>query len=490
MARILLRMDHFADDIQKQYVDFPEERFIGKYEFLNPIVFVRDPELIKKITIKDFEHFLDRRVIIDENIDSFFGSSLFALKGQKWKDMRSTLSPVFTSSKIRVMVPFMVEVGDQMIQALKAKIKDSGVDHIDIDAKDLTTRYANDVIATCAFGLKVDSHMHQDNDFYLKGKEASNFSYIQILKLFGFAAFPKLMAILKLSIFPDKTTNFFKNLILGTMRNREEHNIIRPDMIHLLMEAKKGKLTHDDKNTLDADAGFSTVEESSVGKKTTDRVWSDNDLVAQAVLFFIAGFETVSSVMSLTLHELALNPDVQEKLAQEIKDNEIDNNGKFDYTSIQKMKYMDMVVSEILRLWPPAVAFDRLCIKDYNLGKPNSKATEDYIIRKGEGLGIPVYAFHRDPNLFPNPTKFDPERFSDENKHKIQPFSYMPFGLGPRNCIGSRFALCEMKVMLYQMLQHMEVLPCEMTCIPTQLSNESFNLRIKGGHWLRLRIRS
>ncbi|KAM3966423.1 cytochrome P450 9e2-like [Aphomia sociella] len=490
MGRISLRIDHFGHDIHRHYKAFPGERFVGRYEFLAPSIMVTDIDLVKKITIKDFEHFLDHRKLVDENNDPFFGRNLISLKGQEWKDMRSTLSPAFTSSKMRLMVPFMVEVGDQMIQSLNAKIKNSGVGYIDMDAKDLTTRYANDVIASCAFGLKVDSHMTENNEFYVKGKEATTFSFFQILKLFGFVSFPKIMTRLNFRIFSEDTSGFFRDLVLSTMRNREERNIIRPDMIHLLMEAKKGKLTYDEKTAQDADAGFATVEESSVGKKTINRDWSDNDLIAQAVLFFIAGFETVSSVMTFLLHEMAVNPEVQEKLAQEIKENEIKNNGKFDYKSIQEMTYMDMVISEILRMWPPAMALDRVCIKDYNLGKPNNKATKDYIIRKGESLSIPVWAFHRDPNFFPNPTKFDPERFSEENKHKIQPFTYMPFGMGPRNCIGSRFALCEVKVMLYQLLQHMEVTPNEKTRIPAELSTDSFNIRIKGGHWIRLKPRT
>lgn len=149
-----------------------------------------------------------------------------------------------------------------------------------------------------------------------------------------------------------------------------------------------------------------------------------------------------------------------------------------------------MVVSESLRLWPPAFLADRLCTKDYNMGRPNDKSTKDFILKKGDSINVPVAAIQRDPKYFPNPLKFDPERFSEENKHKIQPFTYMPFGLGPRNCIGSRFALCEVKVMVYQLVQHYVLMPCEKTTIPCELTKESFNLRIKGGHWLRFKPRT
>lgn len=154
---------------------------------------------------------------------------------------------------------------------------------------------------------------------------------------------------------------------------------------------------------------------------------------------------------------------------------------------VLKLFYTNL--TEVLRLWPPAVGTDRQCAKDYNMGKPNSTCTQDYIIRKGEAVIIPVYAIHRNPEFFPDPLKFNPERFSDENKHKIKPLTYIPFGIGPRNCIGSRFALFELKVMIYNLLQQFVVSPCEKTPIPVKLLKGSFNLKIEGGHWLRFTVR-
>ncbi|XP_050346010.1 cytochrome P450 9e2-like isoform X1 [Nymphalis io] len=404
--------------------------------------------------------------------------------------MRSTLSPAFTSSKIKLMLPFIEEVGEQMIRTLKMKIKESD-GFIDVDCKDLTSRSATDVIASCAFGLKVDSQTEKNNQFYEKGKSASTFKLRQMLLFFTLSACPFLVKVFKITIFSNKTRDFFIDLVLSTMKDREARSIIRPDMIHLLMEAKKGKLSHDEKGSddINQDTGFATVEEPSIGKKTIDREWSDIDLVAQAVLFFIGGFESVSTSMSHTLRELALHPEIQERLAKEIKEHHAKNDGKLNFNSIQNMTYMDMVISEVLRLWPPAVALDRLCTKDYNMGKPNDTTEKYFIMRKGEVLWIPVWCFHRDPKYFPNPNKFDPERFSNENKHKINPMAYMPFGLGPRNCIGSRFALCEMKTLLYQILLHLKVSSSEKTVLSGRLANDSFNIRLAGGYWFRFKIR-
>ncbi|CAH1645268.1 unnamed protein product [Spodoptera littoralis] len=480
--------EHIGLDLARTYNSFPNERFVGKLQFLKEAILIRDPELIKKMTVKDYEYFLNHPNTGPP--ESFFSKLLFFMKGEEWKEMRSTLSPAFTSSKIRLMVPFMEEVGDQMILNLKKKIENSKDGYVDIECKDLTTRYANDVIASCAFGLKVDSHNDENNQFYSMGKILSSFSLAKILLYMILVNIPYVMEILDWDFIPKSTQRYFKSLVLETMKNRELQGIVRPDMIHLLMEAKKGKLKHEDDKSSDDGAGFATVEESLVGKKAiTNKVWTDEDLVAQAFIFFVAGFESVSSSMSFLLHELALNPDVQERLIQEIREHDEKNGGKADFTSIQSMKYMDMVVSEVLRKWPPFVIIDRECTKDYNLGKPNDSASREFVVQKGAELWIPTYAFHRDPQYFPDPEKFDPERFSDENKHKIKPFTYMPFGSGPRNCIGSRFALCEIKVIAYQLLRHVELSPCEKTCIPAKLSTDSFNLKLEGGHWLRFRLR-
>ncbi|XP_050345938.1 cytochrome P450 9e2-like isoform X2 [Nymphalis io] len=492
MLRVILRRDTLADDLDRIYYTFTKERFVGKYEFIKPTLIIRDLELVKKITVKDFEYFLDHRGFVDEKVEPLFARNIFVLKGEEWKDMRSMLSPAFTSSKIKLMVPFMEEVGKQMIQAINKKINESNTGAIDVDCKDLTTRFSNDVIASCAFGLKVDSFTDEKNKFYEMGKTATTFKLRHMLLFCFLAAFPSLSKKLKVTLFSKSTTDYFKELVLGTMRDREARNTIRPDIIHLLMEAKKGQLVHDDKeeNANQKDTGFATVEESFVGKKTNNRVWSDIDLVAQAVLFFIAGFDTISTVMSFALHELAVHPEIQERLVQEIKNHNLKNGGKLDFTSIQRLTYLDMVTSEVLRLWPPGYALDRICVKDYNMGKPNSDATEDFIVRKGELIAIPLWCFHHDPKLFPDPMKFYPERFSEENKHNINPAAYMPFGLGPRNCIASRFGLCELKVLLYQIMLHIEISPSVKTCLPAKLSTESFNPRLVGGHWLQFKIRN
>jgi cytochrome P450 family 9 len=129
--------------------------------------------------------------------------------------------------------------------------------------------------------------------------------------------------------------------------------------------------------------------------------------------------------MAFMAYELIANPDAQKKLQAEIDEVNDQLEGKMvNYDVIQNMKYMDQVVCETLRKWPAAPLIDRLCVKDYEIEYDDKKFT----IENGKNFYIPIYAIHHDERYFKNPEKFDPERFSDENKANIDPDTYLPFG--------------------------------------------------------------
>lgn len=113
------------------------------------------------------------------------------------------------------------------------------------------------------------------------------------------------------------------------------------------------------------------------------------------------------------------------------------------------MKLNEMVVNETLRKWPPLPFGMRECNKDYKLNLGDGKIID---IKKGDNFLIPFYSIQHYPKYFENPSKFDPYRFSDENKHNIVPGSFLSFGYGPRLCLGSRLALLEVKLVLFTIL--------------------------------------
>lgn len=242
--------------------------------------------------------------------------------------------------------------------------------------------------------------------------------------------FPKFAQMIKMNVFNKSISQFFKRIFLTTMEFREKNNIHRPDMINIMMQVREGSLKHQiDENQKGITDGFATVEESDVGKTFVNRQWNDSELLAQCFLFFFAGFDTTSTMLTFAAYELVANPDIQQKLYEEIADmNEQLDGKRISYEAIQKMQYLDQVICETLRKWPPAIQFDRICVKDYVYDDGNLK----FKIDKGSDMVVSVLGVQRDPKYFPNPDKFDPERFSEGNKHNIVPNTFLPFGIGPR----------------------------------------------------------
>lgn len=155
--------------------------------------------------------------------------------------------------------------------------------------------------------------------------------------------------------------------------------------------------------------------------------------VSNSLLFFLAGFETSSTLLSFLGNELALNPEIQDKLCREIDEAaQSMKTEKLTYELLQSLKYLDCVISECLRKWPPAMITDRVCNKEITFLVDGQTIT----MKERQQLWIPIYGLHMDPKYFPHPEKFDPERYNEENVGKIVPGSYIPFGIGPRNCIG------------------------------------------------------
>jgi len=156
-----------------------------------------------------------------------------------------------------------------------------------------------------------------------------------------------------------------------------------------------------------------------------------------------------------------------------------------NYEQIQGLKYMDQVMCETLRKWPALLVTDRICVKDY----PFDYSGKNFTFEKGLSIMIPIYGFHMDPLYYPEPTKFDPERFSDENRSRIDPDTYLPFGLGPRSCIGSRFALMEIKTVFFYLLLNFSIEVTEKTQIPLKFTANPIGFKPEHGVWVALKPR-
>lgn len=493
--RLMMKKTSFHEFIVSIYNKYPLVKVFGMLDTMTPVFVVRDPELIKRIGVKDFDHFANHRPAFGNSDDThskaLFSKTLVALNDQRWRDMRATLSPAFTGSKMRQMFDLIVECSTNMVQYYNSEIRSNGGVPREYEMKDVFTRFANDVIATCAFGIKVDSMKNAENDFYTNGKKMMAFNRPTVMfRMIGFRVVPKLMRWLDMDLFDREQNDFFTEIIRDTVRTREAQGIIRPDMVNLLMQARKGALKHQKAvEEREEVKGFATVEESEVGQTQVSKgmQMTEMEMVAQCLIFFLAGFDTVSTCLTFLTHELTINRDVQDKLYEEILETSKSlNGGQLTYDAVQGMRYMDMVVSEALRMWAPAPATDRLCIRDYVVDDGDRLK---FTIDKGTVVFIPIAGLHHDPKYYPNPSKFDPERFNEENRDKINPSTYLPFGIGPRNCIGSRFALMEVKAIIYYMLLEFSFERTPNTQVPLQLGKGFAGMRTEKGVFVEFRPR-
>jgi cytochrome P450 family 6 len=153
------------------------------------------------------------------------------------------------------------------------------------------------------------------------------------------------------------------------------------------------------------------------------------EIAAQAFLFYIAGSDTSSSLVAYTLYELTLNPELMERVKTEISEVLAGNNNEITYDCLQEMKFLDLCIQETLRKYPGLPILNRICTKDYVI--PGSS----YTIKEGTSVIISLLGQHRDPAYFPDPESYIPDRFSKEHPNYVAD-AYIPFGDGPRNCIG------------------------------------------------------
>ncbi|XP_076679139.1 putative cytochrome P450 6a14 [Andrena cerasifolii] len=440
-----------SDYLRKLYEQYRNEQMIGMFVRRTPVLVLRDADLIKDVLIRDFSKFADRGVPVHDKMEPL-SPHLFNLEAERWRPLRTRLSPVFTSGKLKEMFPLILECADNLEEYLE-KVVAKGEP---VECRELTAKYTTDVIGSCAFGIETNALSDKESEFRRMGRMvfANNFS--QIIRFRFRQAMPWLYNLLGYVLPPTEITTFFTKVIVDTMNYRTQNDVVRPDFVNMLLELKK----HPDK-----------LENI----KLTDTL-----LTAQAFVFFIAGFETSSTTMSNALYELALNTDVQDKLRKEIAEHYEKNNGELKYDHVKDMTYLDLVFRETLRKYPPGAFLLRKSMCDYTFN--GTKVT----IPKKTFVWIPVLGIHRDPKVYPNPDAFIPERFDDDAVAARNPMHYMPFGDGPRNCIGARFAVYQSKVGLIKILRNHKVEVCEKTMIPYVIDPTAFILSPKEGIYLKI----
>ncbi|XP_050078000.1 probable cytochrome P450 9f2 [Anopheles maculipalpis] len=475
---------HAVDVASEGYYMFPDTRISGVFMLRTPAYLVHDPILFKEMAIKDFDHFTDHVAEISVEHDPLLARSLFFTRGARWRHHRSGLSPAFTGSKMRNMFALVAKsAGD----AMERLVVFSRGKPFTMELRDLYSKLGNDAMTSISFGVEVDSLTDPDNEFFLKGKRLAKVDGLPGLKMLMTTILPGLFKFLRLGVLYKDVNEFYQEAVATNIRYREKDYIKRPDFIHLLLQARKNQLNNEQSEDDDElqSAGFSTAETHRMERDTsTEKLqWRDVDITAAAASFFFGGIESTTTLLCFASYELAVNRDIQARLKIEVDNarQELEDGKTPTYEVLQKMKYLDMVVSETLRRWAPFGLTNRRCTKDYTF--TNTDGTK-ITIERGLNISIPLKSFHLDEKFFPDPLRFDPERFANPNQ--INQDAYVPFGTGLRNCIGSRLALMQAKCFLFYMLSNFTIQPGAKLTIPITLDETSAGLNAKHGFWMNL----
>ncbi|XP_044761017.1 probable cytochrome P450 6a14 [Coccinella septempunctata] len=461
---VTLQKEAFSTGTLKLYKKYKSKgaKHVGLYFLWETMYMPIDVDLVKSIMQVDFQHFVDRGVYVNEKADPL-SAHLFSLEGKKWKLLRNKLTPTFTSGKMRMMFETLVECTKGLGKVMDEEMGEA------VDIKDILGRFTTDVIGSCAFGLNCNSLENPKSEFREKGKAVFEKDFWENLKEVILFLAPNFMKKLNISLTPKDVSDFFLNVVKDTVAYREKEGVVRKDFLQLLIQLKnKGKLVDDEKV---AEENI-TDEENSI---TLD------EICAQAFIFFEAGFETSSTTMTFSLYELSKNKEIQEKARDEVRRVLERHQGKLTYDAAMEMRYLEQIINETLRKYPPLPVLNRICTKEYRV--PGT----DLVLEKGQRLMIPVIGIQSDPEYYPEPEKFDPDRFSEENKKNMKPYTFLPFGDGPRVCIGARFGMMQTKVGLAALLLNYDFEVSEKTKEPIDFEPKSFVMLTKGDVWLKYR---
>ncbi|KAE8737515.1 Cytochrome P450 CYP6 [Frankliniella occidentalis] len=456
-AFMITRSKSFSTAFMDFATPYKENGYCGVYQFGQPLLLVWDPEMVKQVVTKDFSSFHDRGLPSHEHDP--LSQHLFNLSGTKWRNLRNRLSPSFTSGKLKLMFPLMRDIGDELNRQVTLDAKKTDSHEVEISA--LLSRYATDVIGSVAFGIQCNCLRDQQNEFLEMSKKLFRQSPAQLARLLLELIHPKLGGLLPIKWVFSRVHHFFVNLIKDTVEYREKNNVERNDFVQLMMQLRTEDLAHvDPENHIELTYGV---------------------MAAQGFVFFIAGLDNVANTISFALNKLSVDPELQQKLADEVRGVLRQHDGELTYAALKQMDLLNRVLLEAMRLWSPVGMLIRKCNATTKVG--------DVVVDKGQMVFVLTQVAAMDENQFPEPQRFDPDRHTREAKDARHPYAFSPFGEGPRNCIAERFALLEMRLALALLIRDFVFTPGPRYEPEVELDQKSFFPRPKNGFHLQVAAR-
>ncbi|XP_011172178.2 cytochrome P450 6j1-like [Solenopsis invicta] len=453
MLSVVCMKTDIANFIWKIYNDNNDASMVGIYDFTTPLLMIREPRLLRTVLQVNFSSFSENCIDIDPKLDPLLATNPFALSGEKWASGRKRFTYAFSSMRLKLLLESVKNVCATFENYINEQL--SNVEKAEFELKDLFSRYTAQVTAAAGFGI--DGHCFDDNKKDVSFRKIGQAIFEPSLRnkmayILGILI-PSFNKIFKVGFIQKHVDQYFRALVADLMEQRRRDKIPRNDFLHLMAELERAE---GDKLDIETVTGY-------------------------ALSFIVDGNESTSSVMSFFGFYLASYPEVQEKLREEVMSVLKRYDGKITYEGLREMTYMDQVFNETMRMIPAGIPIKKRCTEEFEL-----KGSDGLVCRvqPGTEILIPVQALHRDPQYWENPEEYDPERFSSDRKQSIERFTYLPFGEGPRMCVGMRMAQLQVKAGLTIILRKYKLELSPKTQIPLKMIPGAILPAAKGGLWV------
>ncbi|XP_020278699.1 cytochrome P450 4C1-like [Pseudomyrmex gracilis] len=370
-------------------------------------------------------------------------TGLFTSKGSKWHTRRKILTPAFHFTILKQFIDIFIEESNRMVATLK-----NAKEPVVKELLSFMSNHTLNIICESAMGISLENSTkleHYHNALYQIG-EVIVYRFLR----------PWLYNEWIIALLPIGRK---QRKLVRTLQNFTEKIIAERKQYHKRTDGRYLKNIENDTYTEVDDTEIIGTKKRRLAMldlliaMSQENNLTDSDIREEVDIFTFAGHDTTALTATFALMLLAEHKDIQDRVRLEVNTILKENNDKFTMSSLQNLSYLERCIKETLRLYPTVPSIARVTTEDVKL--------QSYIVPAGTDIGIYIYSVHRDPNFWPNPEIFDPDRFLQERSKNRHPYSYIPFSAGPRNCIGQRYGLLELKVIIATLIHNFYLEPVD-----------------------------